>query len=284
MKGPAMPSGPTEPQAEVRSVTVGGQRLRAAIRRGDGTRTPLVLMNGLGANLELLQPFVDELDPAIEVIRFDVPGAGGSPAPRLPHRFSTLAWLVARMLDELGYQRVDALGISWGGGLAQQFAFLHRRRCRRLILVSTGTGALMIPGRPAVLAKLLTPRRYLDPAYLARIAPELYGGGLRSDPERAGEFARAMRPGDGRGYAYLLLAGLGWTSLPWLRFVRQPTLILAGDDDPIIPLANAKIMQRLLSRAELYVFHGGHLGLVTNARELAGVIERFLAADARQSA
>jgi hypothetical protein len=46
-------------------------------------------MNGMGVNLEVLQPFVDALDPAIEVIRFDVPGTGGSPAPRFPYRFST---------------------------------------------------------------------------------------------------------------------------------------------------------------------------------------------------
>src|SRR5574340_992316 len=100
-----------------RMVTVYGQRLKVAIRRGDGTRVPLLLMNGIGANLELLQPFVDQLDPAIEVIRFDVPGVGGSPVPALPHRFSSLAWLAKAMLDQLGYRQVDVLGISWGGAL-----------------------------------------------------------------------------------------------------------------------------------------------------------------------
>src|SRR5262249_25329840 len=162
------------PPAPARTITVKGQRLRVAIRPGAGTRSPLLLMNGIGANLELLQPFVDGLNGAIEVIRFDVPGVGGSPAPAIPYRVMTLAWLIARMLDQLGYNQVDVLGISWGGALAQQFALQHRTRCRRLILVSSAPGALMVPGRPAVLAKLATPRRYLDPAYLARIAPELY--------------------------------------------------------------------------------------------------------------
>ena len=77
---------------------------------------------------------------------------------------------------------VDVLGISWGGGLAQQFAFQNPRRCRRLILVSTGTGSLMIPGKPWVLAKMLTARRFLDHRYAADIAPEIYGGTARSDP------------------------------------------------------------------------------------------------------
>src|SRR5690348_12607621 len=90
-----------------RTISVLGQRLYVSIRRGDGTRTPLLIMNGIGANLELLQPFVDALDPAIEAIRFDVPGVGGSPTPLLPYRFPALAFLVGRMLDALGYGRVD---------------------------------------------------------------------------------------------------------------------------------------------------------------------------------
>ena len=98
-----MPSEPSRPQAETRTITVKGQRLRITIRKGDGTRTPLLLMNGFGVNLEVLQCFVDALDPAIEVIRFDVPGTGGSPAPRIPYRFSAHARLVTEMLDQLGY-------------------------------------------------------------------------------------------------------------------------------------------------------------------------------------
>src|ERR1700676_2001774 len=178
-----MPSETTRPQAETRTITVRGQRLRVVIRKGDGTRTPLLLMNGIGVNLEVLQPFVDALDPAIEVIRFDVPGTGGSPAPFIPYRFSMHALLVTKMLDQLGYQQVDVLGVSWGGALAQQFAFQYPVRCRRLILVSTGTGALMVPGHPSVLAKMVTPRRYQDPSYMLQITGELYGGKVRTQPE-----------------------------------------------------------------------------------------------------
>ncbi len=272
---------PTGQPLGTRTITVKGQRLRIAIRPGDGTRPPLLLMNGLGANLELLQPFVEVLDPAIEVLCFDVPGVSGSPTPAIPYRFATLAWLVARMLDQLGYAQADVLGISWGGGLAQQFAVQHRARCRRLVLVSTATGALMVPGRPAVLAKLATPRRYMDPAYLAEIAPELYGGDLRSHPEAVRAYTRAVHAVSLHGYLYQLLASLGWTSLPWLPLIRQPTLILAGDDDPIVPLINARLMQRLIPDARLRVFHDGHLGLLTSARELAPVVAQFLAEEPR---
>lgn len=265
-----------QPALGTRTIAVKGQRLRVAIRQGDATPTPLLLMNGIGANLELLQPFVEALDPAIPVICFDVPGVGGSPPPALPYRFATLAWLSAGMLDQLGYKKVDVLGISWGGGLAQQFALQHRTRCRRLVLVSTATGALMVPGRAAVLAKLATPRRYLDPAYLAEIAPQLYGGDLRSHPQAVRAYARAVQGVSLQGYLYQLLASIGWTSLPWLPLIRQPTLILAGDDDPIVPLVNAQIMQRLIPDARLQVFTGGHLGLLTQARELAPIVTQFL--------
>ena len=82
-----MASETTRSQDETRTIIVDGQPLRIAIRPGDGTRTPLLLLNGIGVNLEVLQPFVDALDPAIEVIRFDVPGTGGSPAPTRPLPF-----------------------------------------------------------------------------------------------------------------------------------------------------------------------------------------------------
>ena len=273
-----MPSETTRPPAETRTISVRGQRLRLTMRIGDGTRTPLLMMNGIGVNLEVLQPFVDALDPAIEVIRFDVPGTGGSPAPLIPYRFSMHALLLANMLDQLGYQQVDALGVSWGGALAQQFAFQYPKRCRRLILVSTGTGALMVPGRPSALAKIATPRRYQDPVHMEQIAGEIYGGKVRTHPEYAHEFAQTARLGSTLGYYYQMLGGVGWTSIPWLRKLRQPTLILHGDDDPLVPLVNAKIMHRLIPHSQLYVFHDGHLGLGTSARELAQVVDQFLAA------
>lgn len=261
----------------VRTVNVRGRALRTSVRRGDGTRTPLLLLNGIGASLELLDPFVDALDPALKVIRFDVPGVGGSPLPGRPYHFTTLARLIGQLLDRLGVDRVDVLGISWGGGLAQQLALQNPWRVRRLVLVATATGMAMVPGRPNVLAKMLTPRRHRDPAYAASIAGEIYGGSMRTHPERARTLLHAhSRVGPQRGYFYQLAAGAYWTSLPFLPMLRQPTLLLAGDDDPIIPLINAKVMRRLIPRSRLHVYRGGHLGLLTEADVLAPVVDRFL--------
>jgi poly(3-hydroxyalkanoate) depolymerase len=260
-------------------VTVGGRTLRVSVRPGDGSLTPLLLMNGIGASLEVLQPFVDALDPRREVIRFDVPGVGGSPRPVLPYTMVTFAPVVAGMLTELGHgdAAVDVLGFSWGGGLAQQFAVQHRNRCRRLVLAATGTGSLMVPAHPRVLSRMLTPRRHRDPGYARAIAGEIYGGTMREHPERAATVLHAdSRLGPRRGYYYQLAAGAGWTSLPLLPLIRQPTLVLAGDDDPIIPEVNPRLMARLIPNSELHLYRGGHLALITEAEELAPVVERFL--------
>jgi len=272
-------AGSTRRPDEIHSIDVKGQRLRIAIRPGNGTRTPLLLLNGIGVNLEVFQPFIDELDPGMEVIRFDVPGTGGSPRPIMPYRFSTLSYMITHLLNQFGYKQVDVLGISWGGGLAQQFALQYRQRCRRLILVSTATGALMVPGRLSVLFKMATPRRYQDPTYMAEIAPYIYGGDLESNPEFVRHMAHVTHSNEPLSYFYQLMAGVGWTSLPWLNLLRQPTLILAGDDDPIVPTINAKIMHHLIPNSKLYIYAGGHLGLLTHAIELTSLIEEFLSAE-----
>lgn len=266
-------------------VRVLGHDVRVAVRPGTAPGPPLVLCNGIGASLDLLQPFVDEVDPRIEVIRFDVPGVGGSPVPKVPYNFALLACFVGRLLDELGYDQFDALGISWGGGLAQQLAFQHPGRCRRLVLVSTGTGALMVPARLSVLSKMLTPRRYRDPAYAKAIAPVLYGGRMRRRPDEARHVLYEQeRLGPRTGYFLQLLAGFGWSSLPALPLIRQPTLILAGNDDPLIPLVNARILRALLPHAALHVFDDGHLGLITAADELGPLVSRFLTSPSGENA
>ncbi|HJY93869.1 MAG TPA: poly(3-hydroxyalkanoate) depolymerase [Streptosporangiaceae bacterium] len=275
---------------KVRSIAANGTQLRVAVRPGrskglglklaaPAPRVPLLLINGIGASLELLEPFVRALDPSVEVIRFDPPGVGGSAEPSGPYRFTGLCTLIASMLTELNVDLVDVLGISWGGGVAQHFAAFQRSRCRRLVLVSTATGSLMVPARPSVLAHMVTPRRYLDRGFMERVAGSIYGGSARENPERiAAAMNNGNRVGPSRGYLYQLTAGAGWTSVPFLPLLRQRTLILSGDDDPIIPLANARLMKLLIPKARLHIFHGGHLGLVTEAAELAPIVDAFLTA------
>lgn len=262
----------------VRTVVARGRALRVSVRAGDGRAPALLMCNGIGSSLEILDPFVDAIDPRRTVIRFDVPGVGGSPPPTIPYLLPTLSLALTDLLDQLGHPgQVDVMGFSWGGGLAQHFAVQHRRRCRRLVLAATGTGSLMVPAHPRVLSRMMTPRRHRDPDYAQRIASEIYGGTMRTHPARAREILHAnTRAGPKRGYYYQLAASAGWTSLPFLALIRQPTLIIAGDDDPIIPAVNARIMARGIPKAQLHLYRGGHLALVTEPREFAGVVDAFL--------
>jgi poly(3-hydroxyalkanoate) depolymerase len=267
--------GPTERSVEL-LIPALGQKIRVSVRAGSGV--PLVLCNGIGASLEVLDPFVAQLDPNTTVVRFDVPGIGGSSDSPLPYTLPYLAAVLGRVLSVLGLadEGVDVLGLSWGSALAQQFALQNPRRCRRLILVSTGFGIPMVPGRPAVLAKLLTPRRFLDHDYAARIAGELYGGNARSDASTVKHlFDRQLMAGSAVGYLHQLLAASVWSGLFALPLIRQPTLIVAGTDDPIIPVVNARIMSRLLPHATMHLHSGGHVDLVTNAAAFAPMIESF---------
>jgi pimeloyl-ACP methyl ester carboxylesterase len=164
--------------------------------------------------------------------------------------------------------------LSTSGHIAAMF---QRSRCRRLVLAAIG--ALMVPARPSVLVHMMTPSRYLNRSYLERVAGDLYGGSARADPAGIAAAMHDDRVASSLGYLYQLAADAGWTSLPFLPLLRQPTLIIAGHDDPIVPLANAKLMHRLIPGSRLVVYPGGHLGLVTEAAELAPVVDDFLSSE-----
>ncbi|MDP3895099.1 MAG: poly(3-hydroxyalkanoate) depolymerase [Mesorhizobium sp.] len=259
----------------ISTVEIGGQTLRIGVREGTSSRPPLLMFNGIGANLELALPFMEALDDTAAVI-FDIPGVGGSPAPSLPYRPSTIARLAKNLLGELGFDRADVSGVSWGGGMAQQFAHQYPGICRKLILAATAPGFTMVPGAPNVLLKMASIKRYTDPGYMRSIAAEIYGGAFRTDPTLITRHAGAMKGATQYGYTLQLLAMTGWTSLPWLWALRQPTLVMAGTDDPLVPVVNAKALAALIPEARLLMLDDGHLFLVTDPHGSAATIEAFL--------
>jgi len=254
---------------------VGHQVLRVGRTRGAGRRPPLLMFNGIGGNIELLAPLARALSER-ETITFDIPGVGHSLMPRRPYRLRDIALLATRLLDQLGHPIVDVLGVSWGGAAAQQFVRTAPQRCRRLVLCATGTGVFMVPGRPSVLWKMATPRRYISKRYARSIAGDIYGGDFRRDPDAAAEHFKHVKWQSSLGYYLQLAAGAGWTSIHWLHRVRQPTLVMAGADDPLIPLMNARLMHRLIPNSELAVFDCGHLFLLTRTEASSNTIREFL--------
>ncbi len=261
--------------ADIRTLQVAGQELRVAMMGSADAKRTLLVFNGIGASLETVAPFAERFRRT-RILTFDVPGVGGSPAPKLPYRLSWLSRLAGRLLDKLDISRVDVFGVSWGGALAQQFVHDHLERSRTLTLAATAAGLVMVPGDPRVLAKLATPRRYTDPDYMRMVGPDIYGGQLRVDPRRLEEHASMLRTGSSRGYLFQLLAGVGWTSWFWLPQFKLPVLIMMGADDPIVPLLNGRILASRLPDARLEVVDCGHLFILTHPEETARTIERFL--------
>jgi poly(3-hydroxyoctanoate) depolymerase len=264
-------------QPVIRFVDVDGVRLRTSVR---GSGLPLLLITGLGASLDLAAPFERELTArGMQAVAFDAPGIGESTPYPLPRRMSGVARTIEAMLDALGYARVDVLGVSLGGVVAQQFAHQAPGRVRRLVLAATGPGLGGVPGNPRVLLALATPRRYYQPDHYRRIAGRIYGGQARRDPDALlhGSPARFVERPSLRGYLGQMYAITGWTSLPWLHRLRQPTLVLAGDDDPIVPLVNARILAHRIPDSRLHtVPGGGHLFLLERPAEMATLVTRFL--------
>lgn len=259
----------------VEMLHVGSQAIRVGRRRGTRAGVPLLLFNGIGGNIELLAPLARAL-PEREVITFDIPGVGHSPMPKRPYRLQRIVELACGVLDHYGHEVCDVLGISWGGGAAQQFARSAAPRCRRLVLCATAAGVAMLPGRPSVLLKMSTPRRYISRSYARRISGHIYGGEFRRDPDVGAQHFKHVKWQSRFGYYLQLAAAAGWTSIHWLHRLPQRTLVMAGDDDPLIPLVNARLMHRLIRHSELQVFDCGHLFLLTRLDESAQAIREFL--------
>ena len=259
----------------VEFVEVDGVNLRVATQQGR-TGLPLLLFNGIGANLELCFPFMEAM-PDREIIIFDVPGVGKSEMSWRPRRFSGLARLANKLLDRLGYQRVDVIGVSWGGALAQQFARQYPDRCRRLVLAATSPGAVMVPGKPSVLTKMITPKRYLSPNYMHKAAADIYGGEARRDPKLMSAHTSRIIAPQFMGYLFQLFAGMGWTSIHWLHRIRQPTLVMAGAEDPLVPPVNARIISMLVPNNRLVIVPGGgHLFMLHSLDHVTPIIRDFL--------
>lgn len=242
-----------------------------------GEGPPLLLINGVGANMEIWDPLVPELQA--QTIAYDTPGVGLSSLPRLPLLVPQLASTVTSLLDVLGYDEVDVMGVSLGGVIAQQVALQSPNRVRRLVLASTTWGLGMVPGNWRAWRTLLSPRRYYVPGHYERVAGDFLGGRTGRDPKLARDYGASRReqPPHPVGHLWQLVAGATWSTLPCVHRIGAPTLILTGDDDPLVPPANARILHRLIPNSELQIVPGGgHLMLFDSVSEVAPVINEFL--------
>jgi pimeloyl-ACP methyl ester carboxylesterase len=226
-------------------IDAGGYRVRT-IARGEGPA--LLMCNGLASPIERWRPFVHGFGD-FRVITCDMPGVGKSQTPSVPLTVNQVSKIAVEVLDHYGVERAHVLGYSHGGAVAQQLALDSPERVDRLVLVATtcGIGAVLP-----------------DPITLA-----VYGWAHWTH-------AIAETPWGVVGLLWQLAAIGSWSSLPRLAQITAPTLVIAGETDSLVPVANAQFLSRRIPGARLQVIAGaghdlllgaGHEGVAESVRE-----------------
>ena len=266
--------------ADDQPVIVRGLKLNTR-RRGGPAEPPLLLLHGLGASLDSWRPLLAAL-PGRDIIMVDAPGAGRSELPLLPLRLPAIADCFADAVRKLRIvARVDILGYSLGGMIAQELARRHPELVRRMVLASTGMGCFGVPPDIAVMQALMRPRRYDGSAGSNDNVRALAGGRTAREPATLAAILadRTSAPPSQFGYLYQQWATVGWSSRNWLPDLQLPSLVLHGDEDPVAPVGNAHMLAARLPNAVVQIVPGaGHMLLFDDSDKAAAILEPFLAA------
>lgn len=220
------------PPHQAEMLQAGDVRVRT-VRGGRGDTT-FVLIHGFGEHLLTWRSVFDPLARDHRVLAFDLPGFGGSDKPAGPY---TLEAMAARVGDFLArYTRVPVVlvGHSMGGAIAAEVALRYPERVQALVLIApagleVGLGPItqgMSPGRAATIGTWESARAFItpmhDPEWLAE-SPEAAAYDPAADPAFKSAISMILKEFNFRG-----IGG---------RFgrIQQPTLLIWGRSDPVIP-------------------------------------------------
>jgi 3-oxoadipate enol-lactonase len=231
-----------------------------------GQGEPIVMLMGLGCSSAMWYRVAPRLAKRHRVILIDNRGAGHTRVPyALVHRVVTMARDVCAVLDAAGVASANVVGFSMGGMIAQQMAIDHPQRVRSLALLGTNCG-----GSDAILAepkvwKMLFDKGSVTPEEsLHAMRQYVYA---RATLDRRIEQDHVVRLANFptlRGYQSQLYGLMGWSSYSRLPRVQCPTLVLHGNEDQLIPPANAKLLADRIPGAELTTFDDASHWLATD--------------------
>ncbi len=259
-----------------RTLSAGGVKLRVYTRHLGRPGVPLVICNGLGQSIEILYPLIEQFRDR-PVISFDAAGAGRSEVPVEITTIPRHAHMLREILDQLGVGQADVMGISWGGAVAQQIARDDPDRVRKLILAITSAGGIgSWWGSPVAISEIMFPLRYVNKTYGNFIGPWMYGGEAILQPALFRDYAKHAVAPDFKGYFAQVTALCSWTSIPWLGQLRQPTQIIGGALDTLIPIANQMLLASLMPRAAFKIYNAGHLLMYSRRTEVGARVTDFL--------
>ncbi|MDO9383928.1 MAG: alpha/beta hydrolase [Hyphomicrobiaceae bacterium] len=245
-------------------LAVAGMRLHV---RDTGPRDApvLMLLHGFGASLHTWEPWAKTLEMTYRVVRLDLPGFGLSgPAPANDYSDGRSSDILLALMDDLGISRATVIGNSVGGRIAWTFAAAHPEKIEKLVLISPDGFASpgFEYGKATAVPAVLHLMRYVLPK--AMLAPNLAAAyadpAFMSDALLDRYYDLMLAPGNRAA----MIARMEQTVLtppqPVLRSISAETLLLWGEKDGMIPVANAADYMREMHHATLVTLPGiGHL-------------------------
>lgn len=262
-------------------IEVEGVRLHV---RDDGPREApaVLLLHGMGSSLHTWEPWAEALDDRFRVIRIDLPGAGLSAAdPTGDYSDERSLAVLNALQDRLQIARWSLVGNSIGGRIAWRYAAAHPDRVDRLVLISPDGFASpgFEYGKPAEVPSVLEAMRFALPKSLLRANIAVgYADPAALTQATTTRYHDLMRAPGGRA---ALLARMRQTVLiepePRLRAIKGPVLLLWGQKDAMIPIANAQDYLKALPDARLVVLDDlGHLPMEEDPARSLPPVRAFL--------
>jgi len=250
----------------------------------------LVLLHGSNASLHTWEPLVERLEGAHRLVSVDLPGHGLSgPHPEADYSAAGMIDGLEAALDAAGIETFFLAGNSMGGKVAWRYALDHPERVEGLVLLnasgapierdeSEGAGNLLFTllmspvGREAL--KRYTPRGFVESSLLQSVSVEAIVDEAMVD--RYWDLNRLPSNKEAT------LAAFNSTENPYaaemLGEISAPTLIVWGDEDPIIPVEAAAVFAREIPGAEVAILEGvGHIPMEEAPDETARLVEAFIA-------
>jgi pimeloyl-ACP methyl ester carboxylesterase len=250
-----------------------------------GQGDPILLIQGLGWSGAMWFRLVPELETRYRVIRYDARGIGRSEVPDGPYSIPMMAADAIAVLDAAGVTAATpahVFGCSLGGIVAQEVTLSYPDRVRTLTLCCTHPAGTEAAWPDPSIIQLLQARTEMAPEEAMRAAIDVaYSPGTPSDITEADIACRLEIPTSGPGYANQLTAGLGYPgTFQRLPQITQPVLIIHGDADQMVPVANANIMANALPDVTKVIIKGaGHVIFSEQPDAVNAALLKFL--DAR---
>ncbi len=228
-----------------------------------GSGEPLLLICGLGTTSHLWHRSRPLFANRFRTIALDNRGVGRSDAPAGTYTIASMAADAIAVLDAAQAERAHILGVSLGGMIAQELALRYPQRVRSLILGCTAagepTGPHAVHPDPGVLLALMRQGMSIEESN-ALFRPLLYAAQTPSERIDADMAIRTRWPPSAQGYMGQLQGVAGWDAYSRLGDIRAPTLVIHGENDRLIPCANARILTGRIARAQLALIpEAGHV-------------------------